>query len=66
MNFKSGAEYLPQNVEIMNQWCNISAATTVASGILFILVMACYPLGKKQYRAMMRELKEKANGALER
>lgn len=66
MNFKNGAEYLPQNVEIMNQWFNLSAAITVVSGILFILVMAFYPLGKKQYNTMMNELKEKANGALER
>lgn len=65
MNFKNGAEYLPENIAIMNQWFNISAVITVISGILFIAVMAFYPLSKKKYNAIMEELKEKANGIAE-
>ena len=65
MNFKNGAEYLPENIEIMNQWFNISAVITVVSGILFIAVMAFYPLSKKKYNQIMEELKEKADGIIE-
>lgn len=65
MHFKNGAEYLPENIAIMNQWFNISAVITVISGILFIAVMAFYPLSKKKYNAIMEELKEKANGIAE-
>lgn len=60
MNFKNGAEYLAENVDIMNQWFNISAGITVVSGILFIVIMAFYPLSKKKYHKIMEELKEKA------
>lgn len=65
MNFKNGAQYLPENIEIMNQWFNISAVITVVSGILFIAVMAFYPLSKKKYNQIMEELKEKADGIVE-
>ncbi len=65
MNFKNGAEYLPENIAIMNQWFNISAVITVVSGILFIAVMAFYPLSKKKYNQIMEELKEKADGIAE-
>lgn len=65
MNFKNGAEYLPENIAIMNQWFNISAVITVVSGILFIAVMAFYPLSKKKYNQIMEELKEKALGIVE-
>lgn len=65
MNFKNGAEYFPENIEIMNQWFNISAVITVVSGILFIVVMAFYPLSKKKYNQIMEELKEKADGIIE-
>lgn len=62
MNFKNGAEYLAENVEIMNRWFDISAGITVISGILFIIVMAFYPLSKKKYNKIMEELKERAGG----
>lgn len=62
MNFKNGAEYLAENVDIMNRWFDISAGITVVSGILFIIVMAFYPLSKKKYNTIMEELKEKAGG----
>ncbi len=65
MNFKNGAEYLPENIAIMNQWFNISAVITVVSGILFIAVMAFYPLSKKKYNQIMEELKEKSSGIAE-
>lgn len=65
MRFKNGAEYLAENVAVMNQWFDISAVITVVSGILFIIVMAFYPLSKKKYAAIMAQLKEKADGALE-
>ena len=65
MNFKNGAEYLPENIAIMNQWFNISAVITVISGILFIAVMVFYPLNKKKYNQIMEELKEKADGIIE-
>lgn len=65
MNFKNGAEYLPENIAIMNQWFNISAVITVVSGMLFIAVMAFYPLSKKKYNQIMEELKEKAAGIAE-
>lgn len=65
MNFKNGAEYLPENIAIMNQWFNISAVITVVSGILFIAVMAFYPLSKKKYNQIMEDLKEKSSGIAE-
>lgn len=65
MNFKNGAEYLAENVAIMNKWFDISAGITVVSGILFIIVMAFYPLSKSKYNIIMEELKEKAGGELE-
>ncbi len=65
MNFKNGAEYLPQNIDIMNRWFDIAAGITTVSGILFIIVMFFYPLSKKKYNAIMEELKEKAGGAIE-
>ena len=64
MNFKNGAEYLPENIEIMTRWFDISAWITVISGILFIVVMAFYPLSKKKYEKIMEELKEKAENNL--
>lgn len=65
MNFKNGAEYLPENVAIINNWFNIAALISVISGILFIVVMAFYPLSKKRYGKIMEELKQQANGELE-
>ncbi len=62
MNFKNGAEYLAENVDIMNRWFDIAAGITVVSGILFIIVMAFYPLSKQRYNTIMEELKEKAGG----
>ncbi len=62
MNFKNGAEYLAENVDIMNRWFDISAGITVVSGVLFIAVMAFYPLSKKKYNKIMEELKERAGG----
>ncbi len=66
MNFKNGAEYLAENIDIMNRWFDISAGITVVSGILFIVVMAFYPLSKKKYNTIMEELKERAGGELEK
>lgn len=60
MHFKNGAEYLPANIEIMNRWFDIAVGITVVSGILFIIVMALYPLSKKKYNRMMEELKAQA------
>lgn len=65
MNFKNGAEYLAENIDIMNNWFNISALINVISGIMFIAVMACYPLTKKKYNQIMEELKEKSAGIAE-
>lgn len=65
MNFKNGAEYLQENVDIMNRWFDISAGITVISGILFVAVMLFYPLSKKKYAAVMDELKRNACGELE-
>ncbi len=66
MNFKNGAEYLLENVEIMTRWFDISAGITVVSGILFMIVMAFYPLSKRKYNTIMEELKERAGGELEK
>lgn len=60
MNFKGGAEYLAENVAVMNQWFDIASWITVISGGLFIAVMAFYPLSRKRYAAMMEELKSRA------
>lgn len=65
MNFKNGAEYIAENVDIMNRWFDISAGITVVSGILYIIVMVFYPLSKQKYNRIMEELKEKAGGELE-
>lgn len=64
MNFKNGAEYLPENIAIMNQWFNISAVITVISGVLFIIAMAFYPLSNKKYNRIMEELKQRSHGQL--
>lgn len=65
MNFKNGAEYLPENVEIMTRWFDIGAWFTVIFSVLFIAVMAFYPLTKKNYETMMEELKERAESKIE-
>lgn len=65
MNFKNGAEYLPENIAIMTKWFDIAAGITVISGLLFIIVMSFYPLNRKKYNAIMDDIKERAGGKLE-
>lgn len=65
MLYKNGAEYLPENIAVMNTWFNVAAWISAISGVAFIVVMALYPLSRKKYDSMMVELKEKAQGTLD-
>lgn len=56
MLFKNGAEYLPQNTQIITRWLNTAAGISAISGFLFIAVMFFYPLTNKKYASVMEDL----------